>query len=71
MIQDLAVGKMPSNWHSVLYALVVKPLPNNPALVCGRREIALMAVDMKACLHMVCSAAYSQVQGRLAPDQLG
>ena len=71
MMEDLKSGHVPLNWHSVLYALLVKPFPNNAALVSERREIALMAVDMKCCLHMLRACAYAAIQPRLVPDQLG
>ena len=71
MMEDLGSGNVPLNRHSVLYSLLVKPFPNNAALVSERREIALMAVDMKCCLHMLRASAFSAVQSRLVPDQLG
>ena len=50
-LKDLADSTLSSDWSVVLYALLMKPLPNNASLVCGRREIALMAQDMKVCLR--------------------
>ena len=64
-------GVVSPNWPVVLYALLRKPFPNNPALISGLPETALMAQDMKACLHMVRAAAYARVQSRIVNDQLG
>ena len=71
MMQDLTRGVISPNWPVVLYARLRKPFPNNPALISGLREIALMAQDMKCCLHMIRAAAYARVQGRVVNDQLG
>ena len=71
MMDDLVRGVVPDNWHVILYAMLVKPPPNNPRLLGQRREIALMASDMKICLHMLRTAAYSRIQLRLCSDQVG
>ena len=71
LLKDLADSTLSSDWSVVLYALLLKPLPNNASLVCGRREIALMAQDLKVFLHMVRSLAYQQIQCRIVPEQLG
>ena len=43
MMADVGAGRVADDWRRVLYALLKKPAPNNPNLVCERREIALMA----------------------------
>ena len=71
MMRDLERGVVSNRWRKVLYALLVKPPPSKPYLVKDRREIALMAQDMKLCLHMVRATAYESIQSRVASDQLG
>ena len=43
MMADLQSQVVPGEWRTVLYALLVKPPPNDPTVVSERREIALMA----------------------------
>ena len=53
LISDLREKRAPEEWRTVLYALLVKPPPSNPDVVAERREIALMAHEMKLLLQMV------------------
>ena len=71
LMRDLQRGVVSNRWRKVLYALLVKPPPSKPYLVKDRRDIALMAQDMKLCLHMVRATAYEAIQPRVAADQLG
>ena len=71
LMADLRGEVFPDSWHRVIYVLLTKPLPNNPALISERREIALMAQDMKLVMHMVRATAYRLITGRLLPEQCG
>ena len=71
LMMDLRNGVMSEDWHRVLYVLLVKPPPDDPNLVSGRREIALMAQDMKLLMHMLRITAYRRVTGRLLAAQCG
>ena len=71
MMQDVKGLRIPEHWRRILYVLLTKPLPNNPELVHQRREIALMAVDMKFFLHMVRRTAHSRIAGRIDKAQMG
>jgi hypothetical protein len=71
MMADLRDERVPEEWKQVLYALLVKGAPNNPEVVGERREIALMAHDMKLLLQMVRRVSYQRVCGRLASAQAG
>ena len=55
----------------VLYALLKKPAPNNPNLVGERREIAMMAQDMKLLLKMVRRECHDRLADRLINSQMG
>lgn len=68
---DIKRETIPAAWKKVLYVLLSKPPPNDPALIGGRREITLMAQDMKLCLQMVRRAAYAKVAQRLESSQVG
>ena len=68
---DLRGGDFPPSWRKVIYVLLTKPPPNNPALISERREIALMAQDMKLIMHMVRATAYRLITGRLRSEQCG
>ena len=72
MMSDLRGKRVPSEWKTVLYALLVKPAPNDPEVVAQRREIALMPQDMKLLLQMVRRASYQRIVGRVLwrPRQL-
>lgn len=61
---DLRGEAFPESWRRVIYVLLTKPLPNNPALISERREIALMAQDMKLVMHMVRATAYRLIHGQ-------
>ena len=50
--EDLKYGAISGDWKRVLYVLLPKP-GNDPALVCERPEIALMAVDLKLVMQMI------------------
>ena len=52
-------------------ALLVKPAPNNPALTSQRREIALLAQELKVFLQVVRRKAYRRLTGRLLAVQMG
>ena len=71
LMADLRGGEFPPSWRKVIYVLLTKPPPNNPALISERREIALMAQDMKLIMHMVRATAYRLITGRLRPEQCG
>ena len=60
LINDVNGRVVPKSWHSVLYALLPKPAPNDNALVGENREIALMPVDMKMFLQMIRWAAHAK-----------
>ena len=71
LMADLRGEVFPESWRRVIYVLLTKPLPSNPALISERREIALMAQDMKLIMHMVRATAYRLITGRLLPEQCG
>ena len=71
LVADLRGGDFPPSWRKVIYVLLTKPPPNNPALISERREIALMAQDMKLIMHMVRATAYRLITGRLRSEQCG
>jgi hypothetical protein len=71
LMADLRGGVFPPSWRKVIYVLLTKPPPSNPALISERREIALMAQDMKLVMHMVRATAYRLITGRLRSEQCG
>ena len=71
LMADLRGGEFPSSWRKVIYVLLTKPPPSNQALISERREIALMAQDMKLIMHMVRATAYRLITGRLRSEQCG
>ena len=71
LMADLRGETFPESWRRVIYVLLTKPPPNNPALISDRREIALMAQDMKLVMHMVRATAYRLITGRLRLEQCG
>ena len=71
LMADLQGGDFPPSWRKVIYVLLAKPPPNNQALISERREIALMAQDMKLVMHMVRATAYRLITGRLRSEQCG
>jgi len=71
LIADLKGEVYPPEWKRVIYVLLVKPAPSNASLISERREIALMAQDMKLIMHMVRATAYRRITGRLRLEQCG
>jgi ribonuclease HI len=71
LMADLLGGEFPPSWRRVIYVLLAKPPPSNQALISERREIALMAQDMKLVMHMVRATAYRLITGRLRSEQCG
>ena len=71
IMADLAGGTIADSWRRVLYVLLVKPAPNDARRISERREIALMAQEMKLLLQMVRRVSYARIVGRLAKEQAG
>jgi len=71
IMADLRAGDVAPSWRVVVFALLVKPPPNNPELVAERRDIAILDQLMKTVLQMVRTVSYSRVQGRVLSPQLG
>jgi hypothetical protein len=71
MVGDATRATFDPDWKRVMYALLVKPLPNRPDLVHQRREIALMAIEMKLLLQCVRRTCYSRVAGRIHNSAMG
>lgn len=71
MMSDLEGKTLADSWRRVLYVLLVKPAPNDARRVSERREIALMAQEMKMLLQMVRRVSYARIVGRLAREQAG
>ena len=71
LMDDVESGVLSLQWKRVLYVLLVKPPPNNPACISGRREIALMPQEMKLLLKMIRSAVYKRVAPRIGAEQWG
>ena len=71
MMADVGAKRVADDWRRVLYALLKKPAPNNPNLVGERREIALMAQDMKLLLKMVHRECHDRLTDRLINSQMG
>ena len=71
LMADLRAHVIPATWQVVIYALLVKPPPNNPEIVSERREIALMEQDMKHLLMLANVTAYDHIMGRLDPTNVG
>ena len=71
IMADLKAAAVPPSWRVVVYALLVKPPPNNPNVVCERREIAIMEQMMKLTLQMTRSVSYSRASGRIHRAQQG
>ena len=69
--EDSLSGVLSDDWKRVLYALLPKGYPNDPRKAGDRREIALMAVEMKMLLQMVRKTAYTLITSRLAIMQVG
>ena len=71
VMSDLEGKTLADSWKRVLYVLLVKPAPNDARRVSERREIALMAQEMKLLLQMVRRVSYARIVGRLAREQAG
>ena len=71
LMSDVRRQAYPPEWREVIYVLLVKPLPSNPLLLTQRREIALMAQDMKLVMHMVRATAYRRLGARLRKEAVG
>ena len=71
LMDDVLQETLSPQWKRVLYVLLVKPPPNNPACISGRREIALMPQEMKLFLKMIRNAVYKRVAGRIGHEQWG
>ena len=71
LMRDVQGQRVPQEWKTVLYALLRKKPPSRADVVSQRREIALMAHDMKLLLQMVRRVSYQRLVGRLAMEQSG
>jgi ribonuclease HI len=71
LMDDVRGKCLAPTWRRVLYVLLEKPKPNNPEVIAERREIALMAQEMKLLLQMVRSVAYQRVVSRVLCNQAG
>lgn len=71
LIHGVREGVVPKEWSTVIYALLAKPPPNDPELVGERREIALMAHDLKVLMQMVRRVSYQRIAPRLSSAQMG
>ena len=71
LMADVHNRVIPHEWRRVLYVLLVKPAPNRADVVDQRREIALMAQELKLFMQMVRRVAYSKVIGRISAEQGG
>ena len=71
MVGDVDDDTHDPDWRRVMYVLLAKKPPNRPNVIAERREIALMAQEMKIVLQMVRKACYSRVAGRLHASAVG
>ena len=71
LMEDVRRGVVSESWKRVVYVLLVKKPPNNPNLISERRDIALMAQDMKLLLKMVRETCYKRIARRVLSDQVG
>ena len=71
MVGDASRATFDPDWRRVMYALLVKPLPNRADVVSQRREIALMAIEMKLLLQCVRRTCYSRMAGRIHSSAMG
>jgi ribonuclease HI len=71
LMEDVAAGRVAESWRRVLYVLLKKPPPNNPDKVAERREIALMAQEMKLLMQMVREVSYRRILERVLENQAG
>ena len=70
MMRDIRDGTISEDWRTVLYVLLIKP-ERNPDVVSDRREIALMAQEMKLLLGMLKRTCYNRVANRIVKEQAG
>ena len=70
MIRDLGKDRVPDNWRTVLYVLLYKD-GAHPEAVDKRREIALMAQDMRLLVRVVRDTAYRRLTVRVVIEQGG
>ena len=71
VMHDLRRGVLAPSWKTVLYALLVKKAPNNPECIGERREIALMAQELKLVLQMVRWTSFCRLEGHVDAPQAG
>ena len=71
MMSDVRGKRVPEEWRTVFYALLAKKPPSREDVVSQRREIALMAHDMKMLLQMVRRVSYQRIVGRVMSAQAG
>lgn len=71
ILSDVERGRVAPAWRRVIYVLLRKPPPNDPALVSQRREIALMPQDLKVLLQGVRMLTYEKISSRLEAAQFG
>ena len=71
VLHDLRRGVLAPAWKTVLYALLVKKAPNNPECISERREIALMAQELKLVLQMVRWTSFCRLEGHVDAAQAG
>ena len=71
LIRDVTSGNIDADWRRVMYVLLVKPAPNDADVVSERREIALMAQEMKLLLQMIRRTCYARVAGRMHKSAMG
>ena len=63
-------GVFPSKWNLVIYVLLAKPR-GDQRLVGKRRDIALLAQDLKLLCRMIKMESYDRMTGRIDPAQDG
>ncbi len=63
-------GVFPPKWNLVIYVLLAKPR-GDQRLVCKRRDIALLAQDLKLLCRMLKMESYDRMAGRIDPAQDG
>ncbi len=63
-------GVFPPKWNTVIYVLLAKPR-GDQRRVCKRRDIALLAQDLKLLCRMLKMESYDRMSGRIDPAQDG
>ena len=71
VMTTMAKAEVPPSWRNVVYALLVKPPPNNAEIIGERREIAIMEQLMKTVVQAVRAVSYKRMEGRTLAPQLG